>query len=121
MPRPWVPEAPDLQLIVVRVEDDEGAVGTGFSWTPTIGASAVTALLGDDIRRFVVGPDADPVALWPRLWVHLHEAGGGGITTIAMAGLDLALWDLAHPPRRRGPRDLRSEAGAIGSPSTARE
>ncbi|MGC5170373.1 mandelate racemase/muconate lactonizing enzyme family protein [Microbacterium sp. DT81.1] len=94
MPRPWVPEAPDLHLIIVRVEDDQGAVGTGFSWTPTIGASAVSALLGDDIRRFVVGQDADPATLWPLLWAHLHEAGGGGITTIAIAGLDLALWDL---------------------------
>ena len=100
MPRPWVPEAPDLHLVVVRVEDDEGAVGTGFSWTPTIGASAVSALLGDDIRRFALGQAADPTTLWPRLWGHLHEAGGGGITTIAMAGLDLALWDLRT--RREG-------------------
>jgi L-alanine-DL-glutamate epimerase-like enolase superfamily enzyme len=94
MPRPWVPVAPDLHLIVVEIEDDQGAVGTGFSWTPTIGASAVIALLGDDIRRFAVGQEADAAALWPRLWAHLHEAGGGGVTTIAMAGLDLALWDL---------------------------
>ncbi|HEX5859923.1 MAG TPA: mandelate racemase/muconate lactonizing enzyme family protein [Microbacterium sp.] len=108
MPRPWVPEAPDLHLIVVRVEDEEGAVGTGFSWTPTIGASAVAALLGDDIRRFAVGQDADPATLWPRLWVHLHEAGGGGITTIAMAGLDLALWDL------RARRDGLGLATALG-------
>ena len=29
------------------------------------------------------------------MWQHLHEAGGGGLTTIALAGLDLALWDAA--------------------------
>ncbi|MET0860530.1 MAG: mandelate racemase/muconate lactonizing enzyme family protein [Microbacterium sp.] len=94
MPRPWVPASPDLHLIIVTVQDDEGNIGTGFSWTPTIGASAVTALLSDDIARFAVGREADAATLWPALWTHLHEAGGGGVTTIAMAGLDLALWDL---------------------------
>lgn len=95
MPRPWVPAAPQLHLIIVDVEDSNGARGTGFSWTPTIGASAVQALLKDDIRRFALGRTSDPQELWPELWAHLHEAGGGGLTTIAMAGLDIALWDLA--------------------------
>ncbi|WP_223627343.1 mandelate racemase/muconate lactonizing enzyme family protein [Microbacterium sp. EST19A] len=106
MPRPWVPEAPDLHLVRVDVEDGDGRRGSGFSWTPTIGASAVTALLGDDIRRFALGRDSDPTALWPLLWAHLHEAGGGGITTIAMAGLDLALWDLHARARGLGVADL---------------
>jgi L-alanine-DL-glutamate epimerase-like enolase superfamily enzyme len=92
--RPWGPDVLTLSIIEVTVATEDGRTGTGFSWTPSIGASAVVALLEDDIARFAVGADADPEALWPRLWAHLHEAGGGGITTIAMAGLDLALWDL---------------------------
>lgn len=100
MPRPWVPDAPQMHLVVVEVVDDEGGVGTGFSWTPTIGASAVAALLADDIRAFAVGAPSDPRELWPALWEHLHEAGSSGVTTIAMAGLDLALWDLRS--RRAG-------------------
>jgi len=32
--------------------------------------------------------------VWDRLWAHLREAGAGGVTTIALAGVDLALWDL---------------------------
>ena len=32
--------------------------------------------------------------VWDRLWRHLREAGPGGITTVALAGVDLALWDL---------------------------
>lgn len=102
MPRPWVPEAPHLHVISVRVTDDEGAEGVGFSWTPTIGRTAVAALLRDDIADFAVGRSADPAAMWPALWAHLHEAGGGGVTTIAMAGLDLALWDLALTREGRG-------------------
>ena len=99
MPRPWVPAAPQLHLVIVDVEDSDGAHGTGFSWTPTIGATAVQALLNNDIRHFVVGRTGDPQQLWPELWSHLHEAGGGGLTTIAMAGLDIALWDLAATRR----------------------
>ncbi|PVE97334.1 racemase [Microbacterium sp. TPD7012] len=73
----------------------DGAEGWGFSWTPQIGASAVHSLLADDITAFALGRSAGPGEIWQSAWEHLHEAGGGGITTIALAGLDLALWDAA--------------------------
>jgi L-alanine-DL-glutamate epimerase-like enolase superfamily enzyme len=57
-------------------------------------------MLDNDIRGFALGRSDDARSLWVQLWLHLHEAGGGGVTTIAMAGLDLALWDLAG--RRAG-------------------
>ncbi|ANJ26178.1 mandelate racemase/muconate lactonizing enzyme family protein [Agromyces aureus] len=98
--RPWGPDVRDLSLVEVVVEDSDGAQGRGFSWTPSIGAAAVEAHLANDIAAFALGRDADAAALWHPLWAHLHEGGSGGITTIAMAGLDLALWDLAA--RRAG-------------------
>jgi L-alanine-DL-glutamate epimerase-like enolase superfamily enzyme len=93
--RPWGPDVTELSLIAVEVEDSEGAIGHGFSWTPSIGAASVLAMLEHDIRAWAIGQPADATAIWEPLWRHLHEAGGGGVTTIAMAGLDLALWDLA--------------------------
>jgi L-alanine-DL-glutamate epimerase-like enolase superfamily enzyme len=108
MPRPWVPAAPWLHLVRVDVECSDGVTGTGFSWTPTIGAAAVRALLDTDIARFVIGRRAEARELWPELWAHLHEAGGAGVTTIAMAGVDLALWDAA------GRRSGLALADAIG-------
>lgn len=98
--RPWGPDVRDLSIVEVAVEDSDGAIGYGFSWTPTIGAAAVRAHLDHDIRTFAIGREAEASVLWDPLWTHLHEGGGGGITTIAMAGLDLALWDLAG--RRAG-------------------
>jgi L-alanine-DL-glutamate epimerase-like enolase superfamily enzyme len=98
--RPWGPDVRELSVIEVVVLDSDGGTGYGFSWTPTIGAAAVQAHLAHDIAEFAVGREADASALWDPLWRHLHEGGGGGITTIAMAGLDLALWDLAA--RRAG-------------------
>ncbi len=105
--RPWGDDVRSLGVITVAVTDDRGRVGHGFSWTPTIGAGAVQALLDEDIRSFAIGRSSDPGQLWDALWVHLHEAGGGGLTTIAMAGLDLALWDLAA-----GDRPLVEHLGA---------
>ena len=98
--RPWAADVTTVHVIGVQVTDSTGAVGTGLSWTPTIGGRAVRALLDHDIRDFVLGGPVDPEVVWPQLWRRLHEAGSGGLTTIAMSGLDLALWDLAG--RRAG-------------------
>jgi L-alanine-DL-glutamate epimerase-like enolase superfamily enzyme len=97
--RPWGADVTEVHVTVVTVTASDGARGTGFSWTPTIGGEAVTALLRHDIAPFVTGLPAGP-EIWQQVWERLHEAGGGGLTTIAAAGLDLALWDLRA--RRRG-------------------
>ncbi|BCW07856.1 mandelate racemase/muconate lactonizing enzyme family protein [Arthrobacter sp. NtRootA1] len=92
--RSWGAEAPENHVIVTELSTDGGGVGHGFSWTPTIGPQAVKALLDYDIAPFILGLEPNPEAVWDQLWKRLHEAGGGGLTTIAMAGVDLALWDL---------------------------
>jgi len=91
--RPWAADVTSVGVIATTVVLSDGAEGHGFSWTPQIGAEAVLALLQHDIAAWAAGRDADPAPGWLPLWQHLHEAGGGGITTIAMAGIDLALWD----------------------------
>lgn len=91
--RPWGPDVTDIRVVEVLVRDTDGGEGRGFSWTPTIGAAAVKALLDDDVAPAALGRPAEP-GIWHDLWAHVHEAGGGGITTIALAGVDLALWDL---------------------------
>jgi L-alanine-DL-glutamate epimerase-like enolase superfamily enzyme len=98
--RPWASDVTSVGVIATRVMCSDDSVGWGFSWTPQIGAAAVLAVLAHDIADFVIGRDAAPDAIWDDLWRHLHEAGGGGITTIAMAGLDLAVWDAQA--RRQG-------------------
>ncbi|MCU1404897.1 MAG: racemase [Glaciihabitans sp.] len=111
--RPWGPDVDRVTFLEVTVEDSDGATGVGFSWTPTIGAASVEAMLRHDIAAWAIGRETDAVALWGPLWAHLHEAGGGGVTTIAMSGLDTALWDLAA--RRAG----LSLSGLMGERRTA--
>lgn len=91
--RPWAADVTSVGVTATHVVRSDGAEGWGFSWSPQIGASAVHALLDHDIATAAVGRSATPGDCWQGMWEHLHEAGGGGITTIALAGLDLALWD----------------------------
>lgn len=91
--RSWGAEVRQVHVVAVDITDSDGNAGHGFSWTPSIGARAVQAMIDDDLAPFALGRRADP-DIWQACWEHLHEAGGGGITTIALAGLDLALWDL---------------------------
>lgn len=92
--RPWGEDVTEIRVVAVTVTADDGAQGHGFSWTPSIGASAVKAMIDDDLAPFLRGRHATSTGIWDAAWAHLHEAGGGGITTIALAGVDLALWDL---------------------------
>lgn len=117
--RPWAPDITSVGVVATHVVRSDGVEGWGFSWTPQIGADAVHALLLHDIAPAAIGRDADPTRTWAPLWRHLHEAGGGGITTIALAGLDLALWDAAARARTTGIADLlgrrRDDVRAYGS------
>jgi L-alanine-DL-glutamate epimerase-like enolase superfamily enzyme len=117
--RPWATDVRENHFIIVDIETSDGHVGTGFTWTPTVGASAVRALLVDDIAPRAIGLEADPERVWNFLWAALHEAGGGGVTSIALAGLDLALWDLTAKRARVSLADFlgtkRDQTGVYGS------
>jgi L-alanine-DL-glutamate epimerase-like enolase superfamily enzyme len=94
LPRPWSSVLTEFRLIVTEVRTEDGVCGTGVSWIPQTGADAVRAMLESDVYPTVVGWTSSPEASWDLLWRHLHEAGRGGVTTLAMAGIDIALWDL---------------------------
>jgi L-alanine-DL-glutamate epimerase-like enolase superfamily enzyme len=94
MARPWGPDMTHLQLIVSELTTSDGRTGIGISWTPRVGGRAVHGLLETDIRDAAIGLPLHPEVVFDRLWWHLHEAGRGGLTTIALAAVDLALWDL---------------------------
>lgn len=81
-------------LVVVRISTDTGAEGTGLSWTPKVGATAVRALLEDECAPLLRGRAPHPVPIWQELYDYLHEAGPGGVTGMALAAVDIALWDL---------------------------
>ena len=94
--RPWGDQTHSIdhiELVVTDVRTDSGTAGTGFAYTVGTGARAVEALLDGYIAPLLEGTEVAPRAQWWRMWRSLHDAGGGGLTTIAIAACDIALWD----------------------------
>jgi L-alanine-DL-glutamate epimerase-like enolase superfamily enzyme len=104
MPRPWG-DVDSQHLIVTELATSTGATGTGFSWAVRAGGQAVRAMVDADCGPAAVGLPAVPEAAWDQLWMHLREAGGG-IATLSMAAIDIALWDLRGKAAGLGLPDL---------------
>jgi L-alanine-DL-glutamate epimerase-like enolase superfamily enzyme len=84
-----------LEFVVTRITTDTGIVGEGFSYTTGIGASSIIALLDDYCRGMLLGEDPRQLErLNGLLYAQLHRSGTGGINTLALGALDIALWDI---------------------------
>ncbi|MHA3980628.1 mandelate racemase/muconate lactonizing enzyme family protein [Halovulum sp. GXIMD14794] len=80
---------------MVRITDAEGAVGTGYSYTIGTGGPSVVALLEHTLAPALIGQDADCIQqIWHRLLFRTHATAVGAITSLALAAVDTALWDL---------------------------
>jgi len=83
------------ETIIVRLHDADGAVGTGYSYTIGTGGSSVIALLADHLLPTLIGREAEEIeAIWRDLKFHTHATTVGAITSLALAAIDTALWDL---------------------------
>lgn len=85
----------DMDTLLVRVETDAGLTGWGEGFGFTLAATTERALttllapacLGEDPR--------DIPALLHKLHRRFHNFGRNGAMSFALAGLDIALWDIA--------------------------
>lgn len=98
---PKVPRTDAIQSFVsqetpiVTVTDADGASGTGYSYTIGTGGSSVMRLLADHLAPRLIGRDAERIeAIWHELEFATHATTIGAITSIALAAVDTALWDL---------------------------
>jgi L-alanine-DL-glutamate epimerase-like enolase superfamily enzyme len=89
-----------VDVYVVDLECSDGSSGWGFSYGLRGGAPAVRAAAADLLDRFVLGHAADsPTAMWRQMNAALNRIGRGA-HYVAMAAIDLALWDL-HAKQRK--------------------
>jgi L-alanine-DL-glutamate epimerase-like enolase superfamily enzyme len=105
MPVPWGPDATSQYLVASTVRSSDGGSGQGFSWTVRTSAQALQTVIDSDCSRLAVGGPVAPDAAWDRLWWGLREAGSG-ISTLAMAAIDIGLWDLRAKAARLSLIDL---------------
>ena len=88
---------------IVRITDADGVQGIGYSYTIGTGGSSVLALLNDHLCPGLIGCEAEEIEkIWRKLFFHTHATTVGALTSMALAAIDTALWDLrcrrAHLP-----------------------
>lgn len=78
----------------VRIESTDGAVG----WSCTNGGEISTAIVRDHLARIVegheIGSIGDISETWDQMFGALLPYGSAGFSMMAVAGVDIALWDL---------------------------
>ena len=80
---------------LVTITDADGAQGTGYSYTIGTGGPAVMSLLRDTLIPRLIGREAEEIeAIWRDLLFVTHATAVGAITSLALAAIDTALWDL---------------------------
>lgn len=83
------------QTPIVTITDADGASGTGYTYTIGTGGTAVLAHLRDDLAPKLKGMDAANIeSVWRALKYHTHATTPGAVTSLSLAAIDTALWDL---------------------------
>lgn len=88
-----------VDVVAVDLTDAEGRDGTGFTYGLRGGGVIVQGAVRSLIDDIVIGQPGDaPTALWRRMHASLNRLGRGA-HYLAMAAIDVALWDL-HAKQR---------------------
>ncbi len=79
----------------VQITDSDGATGLGYTYTIGQGGPAIVSLLHETLVPQLVGREAEEIErLWRDLLFSTHATSVGAITSLALAAIDTALWDL---------------------------
>lgn len=80
---------------ILRITDADGAVGTGYSYTIGTGGPAILSLIEKTLAPALIGREAGMIEqIWRDLLFLTHATSVGAITSLALAAIDTALWDL---------------------------
>ena len=83
------------ETVFVELKTDDGNAGTGYSYTIGTGGTSVLAILRDHLLPRLIGADATQIEhLWYDLFASTRSTTVGAITSLALAAVDTALWDL---------------------------
>ncbi|WP_240422087.1 mandelate racemase/muconate lactonizing enzyme family protein [Paenibacillus periandrae] len=83
-----------LEFIVVEIHTNTGLVGTGLSYTVDIGGTVIKTLIDDYLQNLVIGMEA---LNYEEIWNKLQRQSrrlGLGVNSMAIAAIDIAIWDL---------------------------
>ncbi|HEY3838051.1 MAG TPA: enolase C-terminal domain-like protein [Bryobacteraceae bacterium] len=101
-------------LVLVKILTDAGISGHGIVFTYTPVALQPTADLISNMTSLIAGEDLAPTAIAQKLRQKFRLLGTHGLTGMALAGIDMALWDaLARVHNVSLVRLLGGEARAV--------
>lgn len=81
---------------LVTITDSDGVCGTGYCYTIGTGGPSVVALLEKSFAPALIGKDPERIGgIWHELLLQTHATSVGAITSLALAAVDTALWDMA--------------------------
>lgn len=83
------------ETLFVEIATSDGLEGIGYSYTIGTGGRSVLAMLRDHLVPQLPGMDARNIEqIWSRLLASTRATTVGAITSLALAAVDTALWDL---------------------------
>lgn len=83
------------ETIFVHLTTSDGIEGVGYSYTIGTGGTAVLAMLRDYLLEKLIGQDSDRIEhLWRTVYYGTRATTTGAITSLAVAAIDTALWDI---------------------------
>ena len=83
-----------VDVLLVDIIDSDGVAGLGFSYVLGGGANAVLAAAQDQIEKYLAAkPLHAPQSVWRMISAAFNRTGLGP-NAIALAAIDVALWDL---------------------------
>ena len=108
-------------VCLVKITTKDGAVGWGECCTYFPEASRATKALVDGLAEIIIGKDElHTHALWLAMKEHSWWYGNGaGIASLAISGIDIALWDLKGKVLGRSLLDLLGGAANDRMPAVA--
>lgn len=83
------------ETVFVEIDTSDGLTGIGYAYTIGTGGRAVFSMLRDHLIPLLPGKDSRQIEyLWHTLFAATRATTVGAITSLALAAVDTALWDL---------------------------
>ena len=85
-----------MDVVFAQVQTDEGASGAGFTYSIIpYGGREICSVIENSIDTLIRGMDPqDHERVWHQMWRKTDWVGRGGIAVLAVAAVDIAIWDL---------------------------
>ncbi len=102
-----------FELVTTTVTLDDGAYGTGYTYTGGKGGHSIKAMIDYDIAPALIGKDGSDIdGIYDFMEWHMHYVGRGGIVSFANSTIDIALWDIKC---KKAGQPLWKIAGGVGN------